>query len=95
MEAGSAEARPRACRAALAVRHHSSASSSGGDEGLAPPRRWRNADGKTVENADLWRRLSGLARQHDVEWRWVRGHADAAMNLRADRLAVAARGVVG
>ena len=53
--------------------------------------RWRTAKGKPVENADLWQRLSALARRHEVGWRWVRGHADAEMNLRADRLAVAAR----
>jgi ribonuclease HI len=48
---------------------------------------WRTADRKPVKNADLWRRLDELAATHDMTWRWVRGHADTAGNLRADKLA--------
>ncbi len=33
-----------------------------------------------------------VAKPHDVDWRWVRGHAGDPMNERADRLATAARG---
>jgi ribonuclease HI len=50
-------------------------------------RGWRTAGNKAVKNADLWQRLSHLATQHDVDWRWVRGHAGNAGNERADRLA--------
>ena len=50
-------------------------------------RGWRTADNKPVKNADLWRRLAELAAQHDVEWRWVRGHAGIEGNERADALA--------
>jgi ribonuclease HI len=54
-------------------------------------RNWRNAAGDPVANMDLWRRLLAAAAQHEVDWRWVRGHAGDPMNERADRLATAAR----
>ncbi|MCG8442411.1 MAG: ribonuclease HI [Caulobacterales bacterium] len=48
---------------------------------------WRTADKKPVKNEDLWRRLDELAAAHDVEWRWVKGHAGDPGNERADQLA--------
>ena len=48
---------------------------------------WRTADKKPVKNEDLWRRLDELASGHEVEWRWVRGHAGDVENERADELA--------
>jgi ribonuclease HI len=50
-------------------------------------RGWRTADKKPVKNEDLWRRLDELAAKHDIEWRWVRGHAGHPENERADQLA--------
>ena len=50
-------------------------------------RGWRTADRKPVKNDDLWRRLDELARGHEVEWHWVRGHAGHPENERADQLA--------
>jgi len=50
-------------------------------------RNWRTADKKPVKNADLWRRLEELARGHEVEWHWVKGHAGHPDNERADALA--------
>ena len=50
-------------------------------------RGWRTADKKPVKNEDLWRRLDEVARMHDVEWHWVRGHAGHPENERADALA--------
>ena len=50
-------------------------------------RGWRTADRKPVKNSDLWRRLESLARGHDIEWSWVRGHAGHPENERADALA--------
>lgn len=52
---------------------------------------WRTAGRAPVANRDLWQRLVEAARRHEVEWRWVRGHAGDPMNERADRLAAAAR----
>ena len=54
-------------------------------------RNWKNAAGDPVANMELWQRLFAAASRHQVEWRWVRGHAGDAMNERADRLATAAR----
>ena len=48
---------------------------------------WRTAAGQPVKNADLWVRLDELARQHEVQWHWVRGHSGDPGNERADALA--------
>jgi len=50
-------------------------------------RGWKTADRRPVSNVDLWQRLDALAGQHEVEWRWVRGHAGHPENERADALA--------
>jgi ribonuclease HI len=54
---------------------------------------WRTSDRKSVKNADLWVELERLAGEHDIEWHWVKGHADTPGNRRADELAN--RGVAG
>ena len=48
---------------------------------------WRTADKKPVKNEDLWRRLDEAAQRHEIEWRWVKGHAGEELNERADELA--------
>ncbi len=48
---------------------------------------WRTAKRKPVKNVDLWQRLEAALARHEVEWRWVRGHAGHAENERADKLA--------
>ncbi len=58
-------------------------------------RNWRNANGDPVANQDLWRRLLDAAERHQIEWRWIRGHAGDVMNERADALATAARRKLG
>lgn len=50
-------------------------------------RGWMTSDRKPVRNADLWRELDQLATRHQIEWRWVRGHAGHVENERADALA--------
>ncbi len=50
-------------------------------------RGWKTADKKPVKNEDLWRQLDELARGHDIEWLWVKGHAGHDGNERADGLA--------
>ena len=54
-------------------------------------RNWRNSAGDPVANMDLWRRILDAAKRHEVEWRWIRGHAGHEFNERVDRLATAAR----
>ncbi|MDD5154709.1 MAG: ribonuclease HI, partial [Desulfovibrionales bacterium] len=60
-------------------------------------RGWRKSNKKPVENVDLWQRLDTLASQHNIEWRWIRGHQGHPENDRADRLAVSAikKGLAG
>ena len=53
--------------------------------------RWRTAQGKPIENADLSGLLVHEAEHHDITWQWVQGHADNAMNTCADAPANAAR----
>lgn len=50
-------------------------------------RGWKTADRKPVKNIELWQRLEDVAGRHDVQWRWVKGHAGDPGNERADRLA--------
>jgi ribonuclease HI len=48
---------------------------------------WQTAARQPVKNADLWQRLEAAVKRHDVDWRWVRGHAGDPGNERADALA--------
>lgn len=50
-------------------------------------RGWKTADNKPVKNADLWQILEAAEAKHQVEWRWVKGHAGDPGNERADGLA--------
>ena len=50
-------------------------------------RGWKTADNKPVKNDDLWRRLDEARARHNVDWRWVKGHAGHELNERADALA--------
>ena len=48
---------------------------------------WRTADKSPVKNAELWQRLDAARAGHEIDWRWVKGHAGHAENERADELA--------
>jgi ribonuclease HI len=48
---------------------------------------WKTSSKTAVKNRDLWEQLEQLAAQHEVDWRWVRGHAGDPGNERADQLA--------
>ena len=50
-------------------------------------RGWRTMSKGAVKNEDLWRRLDEARLRHEVDWRWVKGHAGHPMNERADGLA--------
>ena len=50
-------------------------------------RGWLTADKKPVKNEDLWRRLDEARSRHNVQWRWVKGHAGHELNELADALA--------
>lgn len=48
---------------------------------------WRTASKKPVANAELWQRLDAATARHQIDWRWVKGHAGDPDNERADQLA--------
>ena len=58
-------------------------------------RGWRTADGSPVKNLDLWQKLEQTAALHEVDWRWVKGHAGEPGNERADALANRGVGMSG
>jgi len=51
---------------------------------------WQTSSNDDVKNKGLWQALLQEADRHDVEWVWVKGHADNELNNKADELAVAA-----
>ncbi len=51
---------------------------------------WKKADGKDVQNVDLWRELAALTKTHRVTFHKVKGHADNEYNNRCDFLATSA-----
>lgn len=51
---------------------------------------WVKSDKKKALNVDLWEELLPLLKTHQVNFIWVKGHADNPENERCDRLAVAA-----
>lgn len=48
---------------------------------------WKRRKGQSVKNVDLWQALDRALEKHDVRFIKVRGHADDALNNRADALA--------
>jgi len=48
---------------------------------------WKTASGQPVKNKDLWQRLESAIAPHDIDWRWVKGHAGNPGNEIADALA--------
>ncbi len=51
---------------------------------------WMRNKRERAINPDLWERLLAALEKHDVDLRWVRGHAGNPGNVRADKLALAA-----
>lgn len=49
---------------------------------------WRTSDKKAVANQDLWMALDEAMQRHQIEWRWVKGHAGDPLNEHVDQLAV-------
>lgn len=50
-------------------------------------RGWKTASKQPVKNVDLWQRLDAARQSHQVDWRWVKGHAGDPGNEAADALA--------
>jgi ribonuclease HI len=53
-------------------------------------KQWWHTKTERVPNRDLWERLVALCDKHQVEFRWVKGHAGHQENERCDQLAMAA-----
>jgi ribonuclease HI len=51
-------------------------------------RGWKTAGKDPVKNQDLWERLDQARLRHEVDWRWIKGHAGHEHNERADSLAL-------
>lgn len=51
---------------------------------------WWRTNKERPENVDLWQRLDALCETHQVEFRWVKGHAGHPENERCDQLSGAA-----
>ncbi|RJQ44518.1 MAG: ribonuclease HI [Anaerolineaceae bacterium] len=49
-------------------------------------RNWRRKGGK-LANLDLWQELAKQIENHEITWKWVRGHAGNRYNERADKIA--------
>ncbi|MDR3397564.1 ribonuclease HI [Pandoraea sp. NPDC087047] len=50
-------------------------------------RGWKTAAKEPVKNADLWQTLDAVSQKHEIDWRWVKGHAGHEGNEAADQLA--------
>ena len=49
-------------------------------------RNWRRKKGK-LANVELWQALDRAIQPHEIDWKWLRGHAGNRYNERVDRLA--------
>ena len=48
---------------------------------------WKTANKQDVKNKDLWSELDQLNSEKNVQWNWVKGHANNQYNNMADELA--------
>lgn len=51
---------------------------------------WEKKGFKDKKNVDLWIEFLKLYRQHNVHFKWIKGHNNHPQNERCDALAVAA-----
>ena len=51
---------------------------------------WEKTNFNKKKNPDLWIRFLKIYRQHNVAFKWVKGHSDSVENNRCDFLAVEA-----
>lgn len=51
---------------------------------------WKRNKRESAKNVDMWAPLLDLTEHHEVEFRWVKGHAGNRDNERCDRLATSA-----
>jgi len=51
---------------------------------------WQKTGFKKKKNVDLWQRFIPLYKKHDVDFKWIKGHAGHPENEKCDQMAVAA-----
>jgi ribonuclease HI len=51
---------------------------------------WKRNKTDKALNSDLWQRLLELCEYHEVQFRWIKGHAGTPENIRCDELAMQA-----
>ncbi|MES2677580.1 MAG: ribonuclease HI [Pseudomonadota bacterium] len=49
---------------------------------------WKTAKKQPVKNDQLWKELDSLVAEHQIIWKWVKGHSGNKYNDIADQLAV-------
>jgi ribonuclease HI len=54
---------------------------------------WEKKGFKDKKNPDLWMRFLKIYRQHQVDFKWIKGHNNHPQNERCDELAVYASGL--
>ncbi len=54
---------------------------------------WEKKAFKDKKNPDLWMRFLKIYRQHQVDFKWIKGHNNHTQNERCDELAVYASGL--
>ena len=54
---------------------------------------WEKIGFKSKKNPDLWMRFLKIYRQHQVDFKWIKGHNNHPQNERCDELAVMASGL--
>lgn len=54
---------------------------------------WEQKGFKDKKNPDLWMRFLKIYRQHQVDFKWIKGHNNHPQNERCDELAVMASGL--
>ena len=48
---------------------------------------WKTVKKQPVKNKELWVTLDNLVSEHDITWKWIKGHSGHPENERADELA--------
>jgi ribonuclease HI len=48
---------------------------------------WKLKNGESVKNVELWKELYGLQLNHDLSFKWVKGHSGLLYNEKADEVA--------
>lgn len=51
---------------------------------------WSRGPRKPLKNVDLWKRMDAVITDHEITWKWVKGHAGIPENERCDILATTA-----